>query len=282
MAKAEDKGKRAQKKDRRRKKAGQPAKPKPAGAAPSRAARAAAGKKPAQRQRAPAAARMAVAAPAVSVTDEGQQDLKLQDIFQLISSSLVTAQQGLDNESLKYVSAISDPRLQPALYSIPTVRAEAKVGLQKKTGSNLFVRLFGSPTDKTNYAESSISFDIVASPPPPGAFATIPSFLVLDTEKDEAIKKATGSTTVEDQLRASATVFRNPQDSSRPYIVWIAGSQPGAAFQLSRVSLDEKVSPDSVSISASQTKIIQILLDVAASIRDWEQKARPPKPTPAK
>src|ERR1700686_1554601 len=55
--------------------------------------------------------------------DSTPQGPKLTDIFALVAKGLVDAQKALDKQSLDYVSQISDRRIAPALFAIPSVKA---------------------------------------------------------------------------------------------------------------------------------------------------------------
>jgi hypothetical protein len=197
---------------------------------------------------------------------------KLTDIFVQVSEAVIEAQLQLDQKSIEYVTGLTDPRLQPSVFSIPTVKAETKVALTDFTGSGLFVKILGSPADKTNYSESTVSFDIVAAPPPPDGFAPMPSFLVLDSEKDAVLEKAGGP--VDDSIRARATVFRSTRENTLPYLLLIApaGVEPG---KICRVSLAAKTETETLEITDANA--LAALREVGRSIRDWELMARPGK-----
>lgn len=112
----------------------------------------------------------------------------LAEFFRNVSRSVIDAQKELDRYSLQYARQQSNSAIPPALYSIPSVHAEIKAGLSKKDGSGILVQLL---TDKSesDFTESTISFDVVASPPAPGGLrnftAPVPEFLVVEG-KDKA------------------------------------------------------------------------------------------------
>jgi hypothetical protein len=197
---------------------------------------------------------------------------KLTDIFALVANGLVDAQKALDQQSLDYVAQIRDPRIAPALFAIPSVKAAAKLALTVDNQSNILVKLFGSPTDKTNYSESTLSFDIVAAPPPPDGMHAVPSFLVVSNERDQVIQKATGVAPTDD-VRAHATVFRLPQVAAQPYLLILTGAAAGSTVQVYRLSLEPAAQPTEIKLP-NDPGTLAMLTDIAAALKQWEQTAR--------
>ena len=123
--------------------------------------------------------------------------LDLDGFFQSVAKAVIDAQQTLDSMSLNYALQQQNAQLPGALYSIPNVKAEIKAGLSTEGGSGLIVSLF-KDDKSTSFSDSTISFDVVASPPPPGRldrFTTaIPRFLVVEgTDRQNVITKIAGS-----------------------------------------------------------------------------------------
>jgi hypothetical protein len=199
---------------------------------------------------------------------------KLTDIFKLVADGLVDAQKALDQRSIDYVSQIVDPRIQPALFAIPSVKAAAKLALTVENGSNILVKLFGTPDDKTKYSESTLSFDIVAAPPPPDGYNPAPSFLVVGDERDRVIQKATGAKP-DDNMRARATVFRIPQNQAKPYLLMLNAVVAGTPGQCFRLSLDAVDPPFNL---PNDPNTLAMVADIAASLKQWEKTARGAKP----
>lgn len=196
----------------------------------------------------------------------------LTDIFGLVADGLVEAQKALDKQSLDYVSQISDPRIAPALYAIPSVKAAAKLALTVDDQSNILVKLFGSPADKTNYSESTLTFDIVATPPPPAGLSPAPSFLVIGEERDRVIQTAMEAAPT-DEVRARAVVFRIAGIGAKPYLLLLTDTAPRELVQVFRVSLDAAEKPVKLEVS-NAPEIVAIFGDIAASLKAWERSGR--------
>ena len=197
----------------------------------------------------------------------GKDELKLKDFFESVTDSVVNAQRQLNTWSLAYAREAQSTSIPPALYSIPTVKAEVKLGFAKDEHSNLVVKVFGSPEEQSSYGESTVSFDIVASPPPPGATdfkAPIPPFLVVESERNavfDAIAPA-----LDGAARNRAVVIRNPSGQNA-CLAMIPGE---GKVDLYRVSPDGTASR--VGTEAAETAAF--LSEVCAAIRAWEQSIR--------
>jgi len=100
------------------------------------------------------------------------QKIQFETLLKEVSASVIAAQQQLDLASLAYARQLEGSPLQPVYYTIPNVKAEVKLGFLMDENDNIFVKLFGDPKDKSTYGESTISFEVVACPPPPGATPT--------------------------------------------------------------------------------------------------------------
>ncbi|MFL6227961.1 MAG: hypothetical protein ACJ741_04180 [Pyrinomonadaceae bacterium] len=142
--------------------------------------------------------------------------IDLREFFYNVSSSLIDAQSALNRSSLQYVSTL-DPRFPPAYYGIPAVKAEMRLGFQevKEKGVNLI--LIKDSTTKSNYAESTISFEVVGTPPPPGRASygeyavPIPRFLVVEPKRAALLERLRIENGLADKYQTTepyATVLR--------------------------------------------------------------------------
>jgi hypothetical protein len=132
-------------------------------------------------------------------TGTKDKNIDLGEFFRNVSSSLIEAQAALNKSSLQYVSTL-DPRFPPAYYGIPSVKAEMRVGFQdiKDKGINLI--LIKDTTTKNQYAESTVSFEVVGTPPPPGPatygdyVVPVPRFLVVEPQRSELLDRLKSET----------------------------------------------------------------------------------------
>ena len=117
-----------------------------------------------------------------------EREPALNSFLQNVSLSLIEAQQRLNEQSLDYVERL--PRgIPPAYFSIPTLKAELKVGFSKLTGKTVNLILFGEKEEKEQYGESTVTFELASAPPPPGGEAlALPAFLVLGAEKSDVLE----------------------------------------------------------------------------------------------
>jgi hypothetical protein len=132
----------------------------------------------------------------VSPTERGQalkavndqitigEGVELHKFFENISTSLIDAQIALDKQSIEYVQQ-RDPRIPPAYFAIPSVRAEMKLGFSQMSQRGVNMVLFTRGEQRQEYAESTVTFELIATPPPPGSpQAPVPPFLVLAPERE--------------------------------------------------------------------------------------------------
>ncbi|HYO64336.1 MAG TPA: hypothetical protein VER08_11945 [Pyrinomonadaceae bacterium] len=143
--------------------------------------------------------------------------IELGEFFESVSTSLMDAQEELNRRSLEYVSRL-DPRFQPAYYGIPSVKAEMKVGFSTSRQKGVNLILFSNTQQKSEYGESTVSFEVVGAPPPPGPavygnyVVPVPRFLVVGERRERILdevaarKKITGDTY--DKWRGHALVLR--------------------------------------------------------------------------
>lgn len=95
------------------------------------------------------------------------QQASLENFFDDVSESLVSAQQTLDEKSRLYIrEAENNSHVQPSVFRIPKASAKFQFAMEKgaKKGFNLFI--FSSETSESTRMQHSVSFDVVASPPP--------------------------------------------------------------------------------------------------------------------
>jgi hypothetical protein len=198
------------------------------------------------------------------------EDLKLENFFNEVSSSVISAQKKLDIASVEYSRNLQGS-VPPAFYSIPNVKAEVKLGFTLDDSSNILVKLFGDPEDKSRYGESTVSFDVVSGPPPPG-FTHAPEFLVMPPERDSvfaavnsilpAIQQQAGIALAQGRWEERAVVFRKDQ----AYIVIV----PGDAMLVCRLSIAKPEQALAFPVAGDQ-RTRDALSDIAAGIREWER-----------
>jgi hypothetical protein len=136
------------------------------------------------------------AAPAARSSNQGDKNqFDLGQFFSNVSQSVVDAQRELDVASMRYARERTNSPVPPALYSIPTVHAEIKAGLSSTDGNGILVKLI-SDESQSSFTESTISFDIVSSPPPPGPLgnftAAVPRFLAVEGPDYDRVIEALG------------------------------------------------------------------------------------------
>jgi hypothetical protein len=134
-----------------------------------------------------------------TTTEVGAKDknIDMGEFFRNVSSSLIEAQAALNKSSLQYVSTL-DPRFPPAYYGIPSVKAELRVGFQEVKDKGINLILIKDTTTKNQYAESTVSFEVVGTPPPPGPtvygdyVVPVPRFLVVEPKRSELLDRLKG------------------------------------------------------------------------------------------
>ena len=129
---------------------------------------------------------------------EVKDALGLQKFFENVSTSLIEAQKDLNKQSLDYIKHTQNrsPRLPPAYYTIPSVKAEMKVGFSQISQRGVNLVLFTNKDQRDNYGESTISFELVSAPPPPGPtlfgdyVVPVPRFIVLGEKRENILRFA--------------------------------------------------------------------------------------------
>ena len=111
----------------------------------------------------------------------------LQSFLETVGSSLIKAQQSLNQQSQEYSQAAAAEfkgLVPPSQFLIPSVKAEMTVGLDQMQEHTLNLILIKDSVTRENYVQSKISFDLVAAPPPPGAVINLTPFMLLQGRLD--------------------------------------------------------------------------------------------------
>jgi hypothetical protein len=214
--------------------------------------------------------------------DEGADTgIRLDEFMRQIAEAVVAAQKRLDVQSLAYARQVAGTPIAPAHFSLPSVKAEIKMGLTAKDGSGLVAHLFGSPEERSSYSESTVGFEIVSSPPPPGGSPEwtqpVPEFLIVGEERELVLNRIRDSGDISDDRRLSsaAVLLTPPADHSaatpadhRRYIVLVPGLRRSDEGDVVRVSLDK----ESFSGKApAESFFAHLVWDLAAELRLWEE-----------
>ncbi len=137
----------------------------------------------------------ALEAPSIAIDPEPRDSMEIESFFDQVTGSMVKTQERLNAASLDYVSQL-DPRIAPAYFTIPSLKAELKVGFNTTGGNRLNLILFSREREKKAYGESTVTFELVAAPPPPGEtpFGALnlptPRFMVLGEERGRLLAEA--------------------------------------------------------------------------------------------
>lgn len=102
--------------------------------------------------------------------------VELKTFFEQVGSAIVDAQRTLDAGSLAYNQELDKASsiVPRALFAIPSVKAEMKLGFSQISTRGVNVVVFQNSEQKQKYGESTITFEIAASPLPPNS-ATLPA-----------------------------------------------------------------------------------------------------------
>jgi hypothetical protein len=93
------------------------------------------------------------------------EDQPISDFFDDVASSLVEAQQRLDQRSLRYLDGRP---LLPTTYRIPSLHAEMSFAVEATRGKRIKARLYREEQRQQAKREQRLSFDILAAPLDPG------------------------------------------------------------------------------------------------------------------
>jgi hypothetical protein len=212
--------------------------------------------------------------------DAGRQPpaVPLAQFFQTVTQSIVDAQSALDLQSLSYARQLQGTLIPPVHFSIPNVHAEVKMGFNVDDPSNLLVRLFGKPEDSSNYGETTVSFDVAASPPPPGSEfrSPVPMFLVVPPERDRVLTAAR----VPAAWSESVVLLKNSaggalSDAKARYLAIALHDELASIYRISETMnepprLAEVNDPDAV----------KALADIAAILSAWLRSVTVPPANP--
>jgi hypothetical protein len=124
-----------------------------------------------------------------------EEKISLEDTVELseflgnVSSAVVTAQKNLNNTSTQYVSELeqSRSRIPPTYFAIPSIKAEMKLGFTELTTRGVNIILFKNETQKKEYVESTVTFELVAAPPLPASVSPPPGELAPGPVSPEVI-----------------------------------------------------------------------------------------------
>ncbi len=146
------------------------------------------------------------------------EDMGIETFFEDVTNSLVNTQKRLNEVSLDYVRDL-DPRIAPAYFAIPSLKAELKAGFQSTDDKKLSLVLFSSKKERKEYGESTVSFELAAAPPPPGEapFGELsvptPRYLVLGQSKRRLLAAARSIVQAQPGGRALGKTFTNTEES---------------------------------------------------------------------
>ena len=94
-----------------------------------------------------------------------EESAELSEFFSNVSNAVIDAQKNLNAFSKTYVEQLTDKRVQPTYFAIPTVKAEMKLGFSELTQRGINVILFKSEEQRKRYVESTITFELASTPP---------------------------------------------------------------------------------------------------------------------
>ena len=125
-----------------------------------------------------------------------EEQTQMQQFFADIANSLIDAQQQLNLRSIEYLKqlALLEVNIPPAYFAIPNVKADLKVGFSQSKTKGVNLILFSNKSQREDYGESTLSFELVAAPPPPGSLPAggflvpIPGFLALGEKKRQVLQ----------------------------------------------------------------------------------------------
>lgn len=167
--------------------------------------------------------------------------LNLADFLEEVSKAVIETQKGLNRESITYNQQLPDG-VPPTHFAIPAVRADLRVGFRNLSAKGIDVVLFSNKEEKESYGESTVSFELVAAPPPPAASCTqqpnIPGMPVRSAaapaatiDRVEELLGATGLQPPSNRLadrREAAIVFPLLR-TGRDVVLWPSSAEPGSS-----------------------------------------------------
>ncbi|MCP4328171.1 MAG: hypothetical protein GY791_07020 [Alphaproteobacteria bacterium] len=102
----------------------------------------------------------------------------IETFFKTVGDGMVAAQQDLDRRSIEYSQGQTPPPL-PNLFRIPKVSADIKFAMTKESSERFNVLIFSESELTRETQQNSVSFEIVAAPPPPEMFETAPAAIAV-------------------------------------------------------------------------------------------------------
>lgn len=145
------------------------------------------------------------------------------DFISSVGRSVADAQSELDRQARHHVAtskSLGGPLL-PTLYRIPKLSAEVKFAFEKETGKGLNLLFFSKKENSSEEHQQSISFDIVAVPPPPELVERLASGvpmvrLVLEPEQRERVFQVVRERAAKDLPKADRAVLDAALDAKAP------------------------------------------------------------------
>jgi hypothetical protein len=158
----------------------------------------------------------------------------LKEFFENVASSMIEAQKQLDVYSVNYSKEAAVAKVPAAVYAIPNVHAELRFGFTNLAAKGFNVVLFSTKSQKEEYSESSVSFDLVATAVPPKEARLpegMPSAVVAGLRRDNILDKVIERMPAElqDPLiknRPLAAVFEFDGVDPVPFLVLWPGKSP--------------------------------------------------------
>jgi hypothetical protein len=96
------------------------------------------------------------------------EKIDLNDFFSGVATSLISAQNQLDQQSADYLASVSGKEhILPSVFRIPKLSAEIKFAVEKATSTGVNLFFFKDVTTEQVSNQQSVQFDIVSAPPPP-------------------------------------------------------------------------------------------------------------------
>src|SRR5215213_6458290 len=174
------------------------------------------------------------------------------------------AQTELNSRSLDYVTNL-DPRFQPTYYGIPSLKAEMRVGFSKTSERGFNLILFSKSEQKMQYGESTVSFEVVGAPPPPGPVSfgdyvvPMPRFLVVGKKREDVITQVAADKKIDQKVYANTRdnilvlrfERREPGEPTKYLVIW-PGQKVNQAFDywhtIAVIHVEETIGSDGKSV----------------------------------
>ena len=111
----------------------------------------------------------------VLVERDGKEEpakANLDEFFASVANGYINAQKNLDVASSNYLkSTLGQPHVLPSIFKIPKMSAEVKFAVEKIDKETVGLIFHKNQTSLEARNEQTVSFEIVAAPPPPGVVA---------------------------------------------------------------------------------------------------------------